>query len=96
LGVFGKKPKTDILDQLQKKLLCIVEGKKGVCIWSLLLCQRLKPSLSVTGLPLYRRNSGGHLFICLSAVVEDPFDIFFLFFSFIFPNEWPVDFPRSR
>jgi hypothetical protein len=33
--------------------------------------------------------------ICLFAVVEDPFDIFF-FFSFLFPNEWPVDFPRSR
>jgi len=40
-----------------------------------------------------KKFKGSHV-ICLSAVVEDRFDIFF--FSFIFPNEWPVDFPRSR
>jgi hypothetical protein len=35
--------------------------------------------------------------IFLSALVEDPFDIFLFFiFSFLFPNEWLVDFPRSR
>ncbi len=59
--------------------------------------KQLRPSLSVTGLPLYKRNSGGSSVICLSAIVENPFDIFFFsFFSFLFPNEWPVDFPRLR
>ncbi len=36
------------------------------CHPSLSPCQRLLPSLSVTGLLMYKRNSGGHLlFVCL-------------------------------
>ncbi|KAH9553345.1 hypothetical protein CY35_08G003000 [Sphagnum magellanicum] len=53
---------------------------------------------AVTALSVSHRASAvqkkfkGSPVICLSVVVEDPFDIF----SFLFPNEWPVDFPRSR
>ncbi len=68
-------------------------AKRGLYVELIIMPMVAALSVSHRASAVQKKFKGSSV-ICLFAVVEDPFDIFFFFF--LFPNEWPVDFPRSR
>ncbi len=88
-----------LLDEKYYQVLQLFGGfdslpaKRGLYVELIIMPMVAALSVSHRASAVQKKFKGSPV-ICLFAVVKDPFDIFSFFF--LFPNEWPIDFPRSR